>query len=191
MAKLALLNADNFVRNIIVGELNEHPGSIDVTGTRVGVGWFWNGADFVQPQTGGAGNNAVYQLGEFVRLCTDDEWGVLERLAQGAGTVNQAYRAGRLLRLWLLGGVDFNDQLTIDAVMWLVQNTVEWTFPPSSRVPHPYRRVATPSGQQLAIARKSDSANIGTTCAQRKDQLSPRSHVPDMHQTRNLIRRGQ
>ena len=66
-----------------------------------------------------------YKLGEFVRLCTDDEWSVIEEKAQLTTAVGR--KARRLLRIWLIDGVDCNDPLTVSALNWLEANTPEWT----------------------------------------------------------------
>lgn len=76
-------------------------------------------------ETGLPAEKRRYSLGEFVRACTDDEWSVIEEKAQLTTAVGR--KARRLLRIWLIDGVDCNDPLTVSALNWLEANTPEWT----------------------------------------------------------------
>lgn len=52
MARLAILNdTGDTVDQIVVGELSDFPGSIDVTGQKVSKGWSYDGSTFLEPIT--------------------------------------------------------------------------------------------------------------------------------------------
>lgn len=66
-----------------------------------------------------------YSIGTFIRILTDDEYGIIEETAAGTGPA--ARRARRILAYWRANGVDCNDSLTAQAITWLGANASGWT----------------------------------------------------------------
>jgi len=51
MARLALLDGNDIVENIVIADLTDFPDAINLTATGLtcGIGWHWNGTDFDPP----------------------------------------------------------------------------------------------------------------------------------------------